>query len=159
MSIIDNLITDRAESDVIRWRTLRNKGFAAMTPDERAEWMQPMKGSYGATDLNRVGEAMLYLLDLVGRLGIYMPLDIKTDWQDGDIPSPAQLEVYITNINTLRTAVAGLPGVPDSHNNLDYIGANEIEQMFVVMEIVIGHIMAAFRHSGVTISGFGGLIL
>jgi hypothetical protein len=159
MSIIDNLITDRTQSDVNRWRTLRNKGFAAMTADEREEWMQPTKGSYGATDLNRVGEVMLFLLDLVDKLGIYMPLDIKTDWQDGDIPSSVQLELYIININTLRTAVAGLPSVPDTHNNLDYNGANEIEQMFVVMEVVIGHIMAAFRHSGVTISGFGGLIL
>jgi len=159
VSIIDSLITDRTEADVARWRTLRGKGFLGMTPAELEEWMQPMKGSYGATDLNRVGEAMLFLLDLVDKLGIYMPLDIKTDWQDGDIPSPAQLGLYITNINTLRTAVAGLPEVPDGHNNLDYIGANEIEQMFVVMEVVIGYIMAAFRHSGVTISGFGGLIL
>lgn len=34
-----NLITDRAEKDVQRWRELRDKGWAGMTADEQAEWM------------------------------------------------------------------------------------------------------------------------
>lgn len=58
MSIIDTLITDRTQSDVTRWRTLRDKGWAGMTADEKAEWSAGMKGAYNATDLNRVIAAM-----------------------------------------------------------------------------------------------------
>ena len=36
---MNHLITDRTEKDVHRWRELRDKGWAAMTAEEQAEWM------------------------------------------------------------------------------------------------------------------------
>lgn len=61
MSIIDTLITDRSQSDVDRALTLSAKGWAAMTAAEKEEFVAGMKGSYDATDLNRVNAAMEYL--------------------------------------------------------------------------------------------------
>ena len=61
MSIIDTLITDRTEADADRVLELSAKGWAGMTAAEREEFAAGMKGSYNATDLNRVNAAMEYL--------------------------------------------------------------------------------------------------
>ena len=74
MSIIDTLITDRTQADVNRVLTLSAKGWAAMTAAEREEFEAGMKGSYNATDLNRVNAAMEYLdtrLKAMGYTGGY----------------------------------------------------------------------------------------
>ena len=61
MSVIDNLITDRTQSDVSRWSQLKAKTLSGMTAEELSEWNAGMKGAYKHTDLNRVNEAMKYL--------------------------------------------------------------------------------------------------
>lgn len=64
MSIIDDLITDRTESDVNRVHELARKwvdGEWTGTTSELSEWYSGMKGAYNATDLNRVNAAMEYL--------------------------------------------------------------------------------------------------
>lgn len=74
MSIIDTLITDRTQADVNRALALSAKGWAAMTAAEREEFEARMKGSYNATDLNRVNAAMEYLdtrLKAMGYTGGY----------------------------------------------------------------------------------------
>jgi hypothetical protein len=47
-TIIDTLITDRTQADVARAEELSAKGFAAMTANERAEWLAGMKGAWAA---------------------------------------------------------------------------------------------------------------
>lgn len=74
MSIIDTLITDRTQADVNRALALSAKGWAAMTAAEREEFAAGMKGTYNATDLNRVNAAMEYLdtrLKAMGYTGGY----------------------------------------------------------------------------------------
>ena len=62
MSIIDNLITDRNQSDVDALRALLARGRANWTAEELAEFnLARSKGAYNYTDLNRVTEAMEYL--------------------------------------------------------------------------------------------------
>lgn len=62
MSIIDNLITDRSQSDVDALRTLLARGKANWTAEELAEFnLARSKGAYNYTDLNRVTEAMDYI--------------------------------------------------------------------------------------------------
>lgn len=58
MSILDTLITDRTQADVTRWKTLHDKGWSRMSPEEKVEWSSGLKGTYNATDLNRVTAAM-----------------------------------------------------------------------------------------------------
>ena len=70
MSIIDELITDRTQSDVTHWKELHDKGWVGMTDEEKAEWnTASMKGAYNYTDLNRVVEAMDYLNNLFAGYG------------------------------------------------------------------------------------------
>ncbi len=72
--IIKTLVTDRTEADVLRWRSLRDKGYSNMTAEERAEWdAANMKGAYNASDLNRVGTALNYIRDRFAECG-YMTL-------------------------------------------------------------------------------------
>lgn len=58
MSVLDTLITDRTQADVTRWKTLHDKGWSRMSPEEKVEWSSGLKGTYNATDLNRVTAAM-----------------------------------------------------------------------------------------------------
>lgn len=58
MSVIDTLITDRTQADVDRAEALAVKGWARMTAAEREQYITT-KGLYRATDMNRVGEAVM----------------------------------------------------------------------------------------------------
>lgn len=109
MGIIDTLITDRTQSDVTRWRTLHDKGWAGMTADEKAEWSAGVKGAYNATDLNRVGEAIEYIADLFGGFGFPMVITPKTDWTINDIPTSQDLEGYLSNVAAIRSMMSNIP--------------------------------------------------
>lgn len=62
MSIIDELITDRTQSDVENLRELLSRGEEEWTSDELSEFnLARSKGSYNYTDLNRVTQAMDYI--------------------------------------------------------------------------------------------------
>ena len=67
MSIMDTLITDRTQADV----------------DARNE-----KGTYNASDLNRVGAAMNYVADRLRAAGYDPHISPKTDWKDDEWIDP-----------------------------------------------------------------------
>lgn len=109
MSLVENLITDRTQSDVDAWRLLRAKGWNSMTDAERAKWLSGMKGAYNATDMNRVNEAMEYLVRLFDGTGVavdYTPPDIngRQIWQLGDIPTEAQMALHLENLRKFWAA-------------------------------------------------------
>ena len=139
MSIIDTLITNRTQSDVTRWRTLHDRGWAGMTDDEKAEWSAGMKGAYNATDLNRVGEAILYIADLFGGFGFPMEITPRTDWDIDDIPTSQDLEDYLSNVAAIRSMMSTIPvypsgwqsppDTPETMQHLTYEQANDIERI------------------------------
>lgn len=105
MSIIDTLITDRSQSDVDRALTLSAKGWAGMTAAEREEFEAGMKGSYNATDLNRVNAAMEYLdtrLKAMGYTGgYYQPVEVPHKQGGGSRLPEGYTEVaYIQSTGT-----------------------------------------------------------
>ena len=126
------LITDRTDADI--------------GSDE-------LRGSYDFRALNRVTAAMKDLESRLEATG-YTPVNIKhldgtisTVWDehDEDIRSP-QLEAYRSNIKALRNSIAMLlntPEIPQSMELLDYIKANNIEQILVDIDILI----QSMRHS------------
>ena len=85
MSIIDNLITDRSQSDVDNLRALLARGKANWTSAELAEFnLARSKGAYNYTDLNRVTACMDYLNEDLTGLGYvtgYKPVEVPH--QDG----------------------------------------------------------------------------
>ena len=134
MSVIDTLVTDRTEADASRCIELRDKGWAAMTAAERAEWVAGMKGAYNASDLNRVASAMSYLSQRFASAGYSVPVSSPTDWANGDIPRKDDLDTYLDDLRRIRAALAVMdttPAAPESMDYLTWAKANDIEKILV----------------------------
>lgn len=141
MSIIETLITDRTASDAARWAALKEKGLSGMTAEELAEWLGGMKGSYNASDLNRVGKAVQYVADRLGNVGYRLEVSPRTDWAVGDIPTSADLSAYLDQLNVLRGKLNEvlaayqtksqyeLPPTPPDMEGLTFQEANDIENI------------------------------
>lgn len=160
-TIIDTLITNRTQADVERVRKLAEKGFAAMTADEQAEWLAGMKGAYNASDLNRVGTALNYLAGRLGSIcGKSITWTAKTDWAVTDIITASQAETHRKQIQDIRDALAYPAGTPDSPQlaHLTYTGANDIERILKLCEALIVNVAKSFRHTGAAECAAGGLL-
>ena len=135
MSIIDTLVTDRTRSDV-------DAGNA--------------KGTYKASDLNRVGAAMNYVAARLREQGYDPHINPKTDWKDGEWVTPADQAVYLGDLAELRkqfTLYEATPEVPPDLEKLNYIEANSIEQILVDIDALLTNIAAVWLYSGEIYSG------
>lgn len=118
------LVTDRTAEDV----TARN-----------------VKGTYRSADLNRVGFAVQYLADYLGRHGTTVHVSPKRDWTEIDHPTPQTMTVYLADIATLRAALKlpeETPNAPDNMEKLSYWEANDIELILVVLDDMIGKMLS-----------------
>lgn len=150
MSVIDTLITDRTQADVDRATALAAKGWKAMPPDERVEWLAGMRGAYNATDLNRVGEALIYLMDRLNGFGYVVTVTPRTEWTIGEIPAPADLKHYLDDVATIRAVMELPPTTPDVPPDTDRLTleeANDIERILAAIEKNINQVAGAFRRS------------
>lgn len=134
--MLENMITDRTPSDVLRWRELRDKGLDKMTPGELAEWEAGMKGSYNVSDLNRVGSALAYLRSELIKAGYLTGIEFepKTNWTEKDVPTREEYAKYIYSVSVIRNALARYkttPSAPTMGSKLDFQGANDIEQILL----------------------------
>lgn len=135
------LVTDRTQADV----EARND-----------------KGTYQAADLNRVTAAMEELVarfSVLGYLTDYQtgpetptkPQEDQAAWSQEDVPTTAQMERYLTNVEAVRRVIAVLPttpATPESMELLDYIRANEIEQILADVDDLLKNMAAAWYYSG-----------
>lgn len=117
MSVIDTLITDRTQADVSRWLTLLKKGFSAMTPEEKEEWLSGMRGAYNYIDLNRVGEAAVYISQTAQNILAAVAIYLK---EKGVATAPV-FQPY-----TAEAAEIRLPQIPDTGSSLP-TGYTELE--------------------------------
>lgn len=96
---LGNLIFDRTELDVAELQAVTAKLVAGTaTQEERAAFLEGMKGAYNYTDLNRVGAAVEYLTALLASLGYYVntkPLNIVVGEKPGRLPSGYKELEYI----------------------------------------------------------------
>lgn len=156
MSVIDTLVTDRTEADASRYSELRDKGWAAMTTAERAEWVAGMKGAYNASDLNRVASAMAYLSQRFASAGYSVPVSSPTDWANGDIPRKDDLDTYLDDLRRIRAALAVMdttPAAPESMDYLTWAKANDIEKILVDVDDALGRLLLSPFYSGEIYSG------
>lgn len=156
------LITDRTAADYQEWLTLSQIPWSDMTTAQQTVWSVPMKGAYNYTDLNRVGEAILSLQMFLIGYGYSVSVDVRTDWTMGEWPSESEMTAYVESIASIRASVSVLsttPAAPTSMDDGTVVIWNNIEQILLDVETVIGYMAAAFRHSGAAICGQGGLIL
>lgn len=130
-----SLITDRTRADV---ETKTDKGF------------------YNASDLNRVGAAVEYIAGRFTAIGYACPVTVKKDWLTTDAPTASQMETYRQNIATLRRQIAVMastPEAPASMAGLNYVKANNIEQILLDLDALIDKLIKSWCFSGELYAG------
>lgn len=130
-----SLITDRTRADVAN---------------------QTDKGFYNASDLNRVGAAVEYIAGRFTALGYACPVTVKKDWLTTDAPTASQMEAYRQNIVTLRGQIAVMqstPNAPASMAGLNYVKANNIEQILLDLDALIDKLIKSWCFSGELYAG------
>lgn len=161
MSIIDELITDRTQADVDRQLELDAKwdpklGYFGGPYEEYQEWLEGTKGTYRASDLNRVGEAMIYIANRLAEAGYDITVLPRTDWTVEDWVTPENLQELLAALRTLRSAFAqrsGTPSVPVYTDRLTYTEANDIEKILSAVDQLLSNLMADWFYSGEVYSG------
>lgn len=131
------------------YATTLQYGFAAVTNRGAGAY-------YNASDLNRVGHATEYLADLLGEYGYVAQVSPRTDWAMTDLPTEAEMRVYLGNVQALMDAYALLPTTPPlpaSMARLGYQGANAIEQILIDMHLLILNMSAAWFYAGELYAG------
>ena len=118
------------------------------------------KGFYNASDLNRVGAAVEYIAGRFTALGYACPVTVKKDWltidAQTDAPTASQMETYRQNIVTLRSQIAVMqstPEAPASMAGLNYVKANDIEQILLDLNALIDNITKSWYFSGELYAG------
>lgn len=150
MTVIDTLVYDRTQADVDRRNDLAENGLSGMTEAELAEWQSGMKGSYNATDLNRVGNALLYLQGELNGYGYAVTVNAKIDWTEADIPTIQQMQTYLNNVAAIRGVLdvfENTPQTPPTMNKLTFQRANDIEKILSDVQKAIDRVVAGFRLS------------
>lgn len=159
-----NLITDRTTRDVERWKMLRDKGWGAMTTEERREWLGEIsptpaasKGMYTHNDLNRVESAVKAILERFEEAGYKTPnLVVKTDWTYQDTVWRTDMERYYSNIATLRDFLVVYPTTPRAptvNKKLDFKIANDIEKILTDVYEIATNLPKAWYYAGDVFSG------
>lgn len=154
-----HLITDRTQGDVSRTGYLAGLWVAGEwtgTTAELAEWSSDLKGSYNASDLNRVGAAMLYVANRYQSCGYTVGISPKTDWMEGELPAQSQMEGYLADLAALRGLVAvtaATPAVPEDMEGLTHVETNDIEKILEDLDGLLTRSMAAWHYSGELYAG------
>ena len=152
----DWLITDRTQADVDYARTLNNLGTAGMTAAQLTEWLAGLKGSYNASDLNRVGQACAELYGFITGYGYAVPgyVALSTSWTRSDIPTQAQMATYLNTVAALHDVYYQYgTQPPEDMEGLTYAEANAIEQCLVDVYEALENMAKAFVYSGQVYSG------
>lgn len=148
---LQGLITDRTAADVSKVKTLESKGSRVWTAAERTEWLSELKGSYNASDLNRVGSAVDYVTQRLKSCGILVKVAPRVDWQETDIPSRQDMDSYLADIVTLRSALplrSNIPQAPEDMQKLTWEEANTIESILLAVDETITRMVQAWYYSG-----------
>ena len=143
MSIIDTLVTARTQADV-------DAGNA--------------KGTYNASDLNRVWAAMNYVADRLRAAGYDPHISPKTDWKDEDWVTPASQAVYLSDLAELRKQFSMMKSTPEvpprilatginTNDGLTHTWANNIEKILEDVDYLLTKSMQSRFFSGDLFSG------
>lgn len=138
-----HLITDRTQADVDLAKRLTSSGWSRLTTAKKELWEAGLKGSYNATDLNRVGSAMQQISDAFNEFGYAVDISPKTDWIESDTPTSSDVEKYLSNLSVLRSTFSVIQGTPATPNDLEYMTAetaNNIEKILENIGVVLDRI-------------------
>ena len=165
MSVMDTLVTDRTAADVALVKQLAGIGYDNMTTAQKNQWASNLKGAYNNSDLNRVGEAINYLVaelndryyytwNLCDDLGVgwdeywtpehwdpnwhFLSITARTDWGASGIPQADTLTTLLAQVYEVTSMILLLNRLlPTSMAYLTYEGANQIETALLSEHIAV----------------------
>lgn len=114
------------------------------------------KGSYNASDLNRVQEATKLLCDTLTDYGYASRLNyeaLSKIWTNGDLIFEDQMDVYLQNVQAVLAILQVHYTLPNTVDMLDYEGANNIERALMELDDTIYRMELAFVPCGEAICG------
>lgn len=155
---IADLIIDRTQADVDRAKYLRGRVAAGTaTEAEAAEWATALKGAYNASDMNRVGDALAYLVSRLNAHGYTVPgYAAQPTRSESDTPTEGDLTRYLQNVEAVRRVLhqaAGTPATPESMAGLTVDTANDIEKILAATDHLVTNISKAWYFSGEVYAG------
>lgn len=138
-----DFVTDRSQSDVL----LKNA-----------------KGTYNATDLNRVERAVQNLAIRAVMHGHILPsMQFKTDWKipggeyiASEWPTETHMARYLANVRVIAGTVLDgqlLDTLPTTMNGLTFEGANSIERALEQVDTEYRKIESSWIYSGMVYCG------
>lgn len=151
-----NLITDRTQADVDLVAQLSAITWAGMSDAQKTSWQSSLKGAYNASDLNRVGNAILYTAGRLEDAGYAVPVNPKIDWLESDIPTESSMARYLADVEAIRSALtvpASVPGTPADMAGLTYEEANDIERILLAVDALITNMINAYLYSDEIVCG------
>lgn len=158
-------ITDRDENDVTHAKELIDKiksdGWEALSEDEQAEYLAGLRGCYNIIeDVLRVENEVDRIDTELTSLGYLREVNVKTDWQRGDIFDSDNAARYLQNVKKLRGSFAVKPSTPQTPDSFKpYNNANDIEKILCDVDGLINNMQSAFIPCGTRECGqTGGLI-
>lgn len=98
-----------------------------------------MRGAWNYTDLNRIGQAIDYVITYAQTVGWdnIPSVTTKTDWAVTDIPTSAQLSTYLigplTAIRNMIPVPDGTPNVPSHFGYMSVGKANNVEKIILAV--------------------------
>ena len=114
------------------------------------------KGTYNASDLNRVENAMSVIASRLTEAGYAVSITTKTDWSKNDVPPAAEMDRYLRNLAALRSAFSmpeQTPETPADMVRLTYQEANNIEKILEEVAALLINAECACVCSGDLYSG------
>lgn len=127
MNILDELVTDRADSNTY----------------------------YEYTDINRISEAAMYVAGLISASGYPTSVNLPTDWQRGDIIYLEEAMEVLNALKLIRDnfAASAVSPLPDSMEGLFWYMANNMEQFLLDVNVLLAEVKKAYLECGVEEAG------
>lgn len=138
MRIMKKLITDRTKADAEYAQRLYGSLWSSLTAKEKEDFGTDLKGAYNASDLNRVGTALITIRDRLRTHCIDVPAEVREDYVADEVLDKAVMDDYIESANAVYASVPhSAPRPPGGINDLDYEGANNIEKVIIAVDDVL----------------------
>ena len=113
----------------------------------------------GVEDLNRVGEALIYVRDFLNdnKYNIDFRYPVRVDWTEDEVfPTMDDMNHLLANIETIRRTAAVLPTLPKTPGSMEDLTAaraNDIENILIQVYDVAQAIIAAWYFVGEVYAG------
>lgn len=149
------VIIDRTEAHVKRIEELNKKHYDNLTPEQKKEWNGVVKGAYNASDMNRVGQAEQYLVEMLHEAGYTVNVTPKTDWKMEDFPSQSQMTQYRSIAFAINRKLSGdiYLSVPALFWKLRFDRANNVEMSLLQTYEHYQLMQRGYYYSGELFSG------